>query len=100
VVPGAGSNAAAAARAAGALGPAAAARQAGGAAPGAPAGAAGTAQDSFSQLLRMQAEGQAFNVKYLSLQENLQRENRQFTALSNVLKARHETAQSAISNIR
>jgi hypothetical protein len=45
-------------------------------------------------------ESQAFNLYYLEIQEEMSRENRRFSALSNVMKARHETAKSAIGNIR
>ncbi len=40
------------------------------------------------------------NLYYLQLQERISAENRSFTALSNVLKARHDTVKSAINNIR
>ena len=37
---------------------------------------------------------------YLELQEKMQQENRQYSTVSNVLKTRHESAKTAISNIR
>jgi len=40
------------------------------------------------------------NLYYLQLQERISQESRNFTALSNVLKARHETVKNAITNIR
>ena len=40
------------------------------------------------------------NMYFLKLQEQLQSENRRYSALSNVLKARHETVKNAIGNIR
>jgi type IV secretory pathway TrbL component len=40
------------------------------------------------------------NLYYLGLQERISQENRSYTALSNVLKARHETLKNAIGNIR
>jgi hypothetical protein len=40
------------------------------------------------------------NLYFLKLQEQLQSENRRYSALSNVLKARHETVKNAIGNIR
>jgi len=43
---------------------------------------------------------QAFNMYYLQLQEQMSTENRRFSALSNVMKARHETSKTAIGNIR
>ncbi len=40
------------------------------------------------------------NMEFLQIQQQIQSENRQFSTLSNVLKARHETAKNAIGNIR
>lgn len=40
------------------------------------------------------------NLYFLSLQERISQENRMFTTVSNVLKARHETVKNAIGNIR
>jgi len=40
------------------------------------------------------------NLYSLGLQERISQENRAFTAVSNVLKARHETVKNAIGNIR
>jgi hypothetical protein len=48
----------------------------------------------------MQRESQAFNLQLLELQEQVQQENRRFTTLSNVLRAKHDTAKAAVSNIR
>jgi hypothetical protein len=48
----------------------------------------------------MLAESQAFNLYYLQLQEQISAENRQYSTLSNVLKARHDTVKNAIGNIR
>jgi hypothetical protein len=47
----------------------------------------------------MQQEARTFNLQYLQLQEGMQRESREFTALSNVLKVKHDSAKSAINNI-
>lgn len=47
----------------------------------------------------LQQQSQSFNLQYLQLQEGLQRENREFTALSNVMKVKHDSARSAIQNI-
>ncbi len=46
------------------------------------------------------ADSQAFNLYYLQLQEQISAENRSYSALSNVLKARHDTVKNAIGNIR
>jgi hypothetical protein len=37
---------------------------------------------------------------YLQLQQRISAESRAYTALSNVLKARHDTVKNAIGNIR
>ncbi len=46
------------------------------------------------------ADSQAFNLYYLQLQEQISAENRSYTTMSNVLKARHDTVKNAIGNIR
>jgi len=45
-------------------------------------------------------QSQEFNIYYLKLQEQLAAENRAYSAMSNVLKARHDTIKNAIGNIR
>jgi hypothetical protein len=37
---------------------------------------------------------------YLKLQEQMSAESRSYSAISNVLKARHDTMKNAIGNIR
>jgi hypothetical protein len=64
----------------------------------APGGAA-AGGDLVEATRALQTQAQAFNLQYLQLQEGLQRESREFTAVSNVMKVRHETAKSAIQNI-
>jgi len=75
----------------------------GGAASAGSARAAGALEGGGGDLIEatrtLQQEAQAFNVKYLQLQESMQRENREFTALSNVMKIRHDTSKAAIANI-
>jgi hypothetical protein len=39
-------------------------------------------------------------LQLLALQEDVQQENRRFSTVSNVLRARHDTAKAAISNVR
>lgn len=41
-----------------------------------------------------------FNLQYLQLQHAMESENRQFTTLSNVMKTKHESAKTAIDNIK
>jgi hypothetical protein len=67
----------------------------------APPAAGGTGSgDSFEAARLLQQEGQSFNLRYLELQERLQRETREFTALSNVMKVRHDAARAAIQNVQ
>ena len=62
--------------------------------------AAGGALNTMSQVERMQSEGMASSFQLLALQQKVQDENRQFTTLSNVMRARHDTDKAAIGNIR
>lgn len=64
------------------------------------AGGASGDTEALSAARSLQAESQAFNAQYLQLQEAMQRENREFTALSNVMKVKHDTARAAIGNIQ
>jgi hypothetical protein len=43
---------------------------------------------------------QLFGAQYLLLQVQMQRENRAYTSVSNVMKTRHDTVKNAISNVR
>jgi hypothetical protein len=45
------------------------------------------------------AQAQQMNLYYLQVQEEVNAQNRTFTALSNVLEVEHNTAKSAIGNI-
>jgi hypothetical protein len=65
----------------------------GGTSGAAPSGEAGSVEQTLAQ-------SQEFNLYYLQLQEQLSAENRSYTAMSNVLKARHDTVKNAIGNIR
>jgi hypothetical protein len=62
-------------------------------APGAPSGESPSVEGTLAQ-------SQEFNLYYLQLQEQLAAENRAYSAMSNVLKARHDTVKNAIGNIR
>jgi hypothetical protein len=48
----------------------------------------------------MQETQMSFNLQYLQLQSQMQNENRQFTAVSNIMKTKHDTVKNSISNIR
>jgi len=41
-----------------------------------------------------------FSHQYLQLQDKQEHGNRQFTMLSNIMKSKHDTARTAINNIR
>ncbi len=68
----------------------------GGGAGGAPPSGEG---DLLEATRTLQQEARTYNLQYLQLQENMQRESREFTALSNVMKVKHDSAKSAIGNI-
>ncbi len=67
---------------------------------GAASGAVGDRAEQMEQFWDMQSESQSFNMEFLSMQQSVQNDNRHFTTLTNLLKARHDTARAAISNIR
>ncbi len=41
-----------------------------------------------------------YDRQYLQLQMDMQRESREFNAISNIIKVRHDSAKAAINNIR
>lgn len=49
---------------------------------------------------RMQETQMSFNLQYLQLQSQMQHENRSYTAISNIMKTKHDTVKNSISNIR
>lgn len=65
---------------------------------GAPTG--NSQQDLLNQTKGMQEMMASFNLQYLQLQEKMQAENRSFSTVSNVMKTKHDTAKSSISNVR
>jgi hypothetical protein len=62
-------------------------------------GAVGGEDDVLAATRALKQEARTFNLQYLQLQEGMQRESREFTALSNVMKVKHDSAKSAINNI-
>ena len=60
--------------------------------------------DSQNELLlamtEMQEMQMSFNRQYLRLQQAMQQQNRQCTALSNIMKTKHDTVTNLIRNIR
>ena len=61
--------------------------------------AAGASPDMASVQAMMQA-GQASSLQLFALQEQVQQENQRFSTISNVSRAKHDTAKAAVSNIR
>lgn len=63
-------------------------------------GGGSSTQDLMNATQQMQEMQMSFNLQYLQLQENMQNTNRQYTAVSNIMKTKHDTAKNVISNIR
>lgn len=42
----------------------------------------------------------SFNQQYLTLQSQMQAENRRYSAISNIMKTKHDTVKNSISNVR
>ncbi|HEX3776232.1 MAG TPA: hypothetical protein VHV51_17290 [Polyangiaceae bacterium] len=55
------------------------------------------ADPTMEQMMSQDADQ---NMYYLQLQEQMSQESRSYSAVSNVLKARHDTMKNAIGNIR
>jgi hypothetical protein len=70
---------------------------AGGGVPGVGGGVAGGEAGGLESSLQ---QSQEMNLYFLQIQEAVNAQNRSFTALSNVLKAQHDTVKTAIGNIR
>lgn len=49
---------------------------------------------------QMQETQMSFNLQYLQLQSQMQNENRSYTAVSNIMKTKHDTVKNSISNVR
>jgi len=58
--------------------------------------ASGTGSDGLSQTM---AQDQEMNMYYLQVQEQVNAQNRTYSALSNVIEVEHNTAKTAIGNI-
>lgn len=62
--------------------------------------AGGNQWDMLEAQRLMNSENQMFNLAYLQLQDAMQKESREFNAISNIMKVRHDSAKAAINNIR
>ncbi|MFC1610680.1 hypothetical protein ACFL6C_06970 [Myxococcota bacterium] len=60
----------------------------------------GQTGDMMTQMKQFQEMNMSFNMQYLGLQQKMQSDNRQFTALSNIMKTKHDAAKNAINNVR
>lgn len=60
-------------------------------------GLGSSGNSNVDDILRTQADD---NMRLLAVQAQISEENQRFSTLSNVMKARHETAKTAIGNIR
>ena len=62
---------------------------------------AGDSRADLSRAIKnMQETQMSFNLQYLQLQSQMQHENRSYTAVSNIMKTKHDTVKNSISNIR
>lgn len=65
------------------------------------AAAGGSGQDQLINATKQMQETQmSFNLQYLQLQLQMQNENRSFTAVSNIMKTKHDTVKNSINNVR
>ena len=55
---------------------------------------------SSAETKEMEATQQSFNLQFLQLQSQMQRESRSYTAISNIMKTKHDTVKNSISNLR
>ena len=63
--------------------------------------AGGSSQDQLLAATKQMQETQmSFNLQYLQLQSQMQHENRSYTAISNIMKTKHDTVKNSIGNIR
>jgi len=65
------------------------------------AGQSNASREQLSQAAKQMQETQmSFNQQYLQLQSQMQRESRSYTAVSNIMKTKHDTIKNSINNIR
>lgn len=48
----------------------------------------------------MEEAQMSFNLQYLQLQSQMQHESRRYTAISNIMKTKHDTVKNSINNVR
>lgn len=57
-------------------------------------------QSDMSNVQAMMQDGQSSNMQLLALQQQIQEESQRFSTVSNVMRAKFDTAKAAVSNIR
>jgi hypothetical protein len=57
-------------------------------------------QQLLAATKQMQETQMSFNLQYLQLQSQMQNENRQYTAISNIMKTKHDTVKNSIGSVR
>jgi hypothetical protein len=57
-------------------------------------------KELFQATRDMQEMQMSFNLQYLQLQNEISKENRQFSMVSNIMKNKHDTAKDSINIIR
>jgi hypothetical protein len=55
---------------------------------------------ALAQGKQLEETQMSFNMQYLGLQSEMQHENRSYTAVSNIMKTKHDTVKNSISNVR
>ena len=65
-----------------------------------PAGGGAGASGTPTSVQALMQDGQSSNMQMLALQQQIQDESQRFTTVSNVMRAKYDTAKAAVSNIR
>jgi hypothetical protein len=60
----------------------------------------GNRDQVLAAIKQMQETQMSFNLQYLQLQSQMQNENRSYTAVSNIMKTKHDTVKNSINNVR
>jgi len=67
---------------------------------GVPSSALAAGAGTPGAMQAMMQDGQASNMQLLALQQQIQEESQRFSTVSNVMRAKFDTAKAAVSNIR
>jgi hypothetical protein len=65
-----------------------------------PVGGGASASGTTASVQSLMQDGQSSNMQMLALQQQIQDESQRFTTVSNVMRAKYDTAKAAVSNIR